>query len=146
MPPKIPEPLRDLVRQKANFLCEYCHTAEHWQLTRFTIDHILPISLGGTDNQENLALACFHCNRRKSNKISVLQTGDAEEVQLFNPRTMLWSDHFIWSRDAVTIVPLTAIGKATIRLLRLNDPRLAQLRYDDLLVERHPPVGDPRQK
>jgi HNH endonuclease len=33
---------------------------------RFTVDHIVPLAQGGTTILENLALACFHCNRRKS--------------------------------------------------------------------------------
>ncbi|WP_229490518.1 HNH endonuclease [Nostoc favosum] len=31
----------------------------------------MPLSLGGTDFLENLALACFHCNRRKTNRLTL---------------------------------------------------------------------------
>ena len=31
--------------------------------SRFTIDHITPKSLGGSDELENLALACRRCNQ-----------------------------------------------------------------------------------
>ncbi|MCP4168338.1 MAG: HNH endonuclease [Chloroflexi bacterium] len=48
-------------------MCEYCHTSEEWQYVRFTIDHIISLSQGGTDYSENLTLSCFHCNRHKSN-------------------------------------------------------------------------------
>ena len=143
MPPKISESLRNLVRERATFVCEYCHTAERWQLTKFTIDHVMPVSLGGTDDPENLALACFHCNRRKSNNVTVIQGDNAEGIELFNPRTMSWRDHFAWSIDSITIIPLTETGNVTVNLLILNDPRLVQLRYDDVLVKRHPPIGDP---
>lgn len=30
------------------------------------VDHILPVSCGGTDDRENLQLMCFPCNRAKS--------------------------------------------------------------------------------
>jgi 5-methylcytosine-specific restriction endonuclease McrA len=40
---------RNLVRSRANFLCEYCHSAEETSSTLFTIDHILPRSIGGSD-------------------------------------------------------------------------------------------------
>lgn len=144
MPLKIPSSVKEIVRKRAYFLCEYCHTAEAWQLTEFTIDHVTPVSLGGTDDPANLDLACFHCNRRKSDKMFVTGNRD-EKVPLFNPRTMRWRNHFLWSSDLIRIVPLTEIGEATLRLLDLNRPRVVQLRDDDVLVNRHPPVDDPLQ-
>ncbi|MFM7578411.1 MAG: HNH endonuclease, partial [Microcystaceae cyanobacterium] len=62
------------VRQRADFLCEYCHTSEQWQYINFTIDHVIPLKLGGSNSIDNLALACFHCNRHKSNKIEGYNT------------------------------------------------------------------------
>lgn len=67
------------VRQRAEFLCEYCHTIEHWQYVRFTIDHVLP---NDDDSLENPALACFHCNRRKSNKINSLDVKTNETIPI----------------------------------------------------------------
>jgi len=34
-----------------------------------TIDHIVPLSKGGRDTLDNLALACVACNRAKGDKI-----------------------------------------------------------------------------
>jgi 5-methylcytosine-specific restriction endonuclease McrA len=68
---KISEEIRAKVRQRAKFLCEYCHANEHWQYVRFTIDHVAP---NEDDSIENLALACFHCNRLKSNKTEIPDT------------------------------------------------------------------------
>ncbi|MCC5604575.1 HNH endonuclease [Nostoc sp. CHAB 5714] len=68
---KIPESIQKQVRQRANYLCEYCHASEQWQYVQFTVDHTMPLSLGGTDFLENLALACFHCNRRKTNRLTL---------------------------------------------------------------------------
>ena len=59
----ISEVTQNQVRQRANFLCEYCHASEQWQCVPFTVDHVIPISKGGVRSLENLALACFHCNR-----------------------------------------------------------------------------------
>ncbi|MBI3653215.1 MAG: HNH endonuclease [Acidobacteria bacterium] len=56
--PKLSATVQEQLRQRANFLCEYCHTDETWQYIPFTIDHIMPVSEGGEDNAENLALAC----------------------------------------------------------------------------------------
>ncbi|MDF5714860.1 MAG: HNH endonuclease signature motif containing protein [Rhizonema sp. NSF051] len=58
---------RRLVRQRARYLCEYCHSPEYLSPDRFTIDHIMPQSLGGSDELDNLALACHRCNERHYN-------------------------------------------------------------------------------
>ena len=46
------------VRERARSLCEYCHSPEYLNSDRFTMEHLLPQSLGGTDDVDNLALAC----------------------------------------------------------------------------------------
>ena len=56
---KIPDHIQQLVRRRANYLCEYCHISESLQYVTFTMDHIIPISQGGDDTLENLALSCF---------------------------------------------------------------------------------------
>jgi 5-methylcytosine-specific restriction endonuclease McrA len=44
--------------------CRWCSVA----LTdRYEIDHVLPLSRGGSNQRDNLALTCPTCNRRKSN-------------------------------------------------------------------------------
>jgi HNH endonuclease len=93
------------VRQRSGSLCEYCHASEQWQYVQFTIDHVIPLAQGGVDAQENLALACFHCNRRKSDQVVVLEAESGLEVPLFNPRRDRWADHFIWSPDGLLIIP-----------------------------------------
>ncbi|MEJ7712813.1 MAG: HNH endonuclease signature motif containing protein [Pyrinomonadaceae bacterium] len=113
---------------------------------RFTIDHLLPVVIGGTNDFDNLALACFHCNRRKSNKQIAFDTLTQQNVELFNPRFHEWADHFIWSSDGLTIEPLTAIGRATAELLDLNRERIQAIRAADVVVSRHPPPQDPVQK
>jgi 5-methylcytosine-specific restriction endonuclease McrA len=57
------------IRQRAGFLCEYCHSSEEASTSLFTLDHLIPQSLGGTDNEDNLALACHRCNGRRYNFI-----------------------------------------------------------------------------
>ncbi len=136
MPRKISPFLQFKVRKRAKYLCEYCHADERWQFVTFTIDHILPISDGGADSLENLALACFHCNRHKSNKQII------GEFQIFNPRQMAWNEHFTWSKDTLRILAKTKIGEATIELLKFNRERLLQIRADDLKINRHPPQDD----
>jgi hypothetical protein len=137
--------VKSRVRKRAAGLCEYCHTDETWQYVPFTMDHVLPVSLGGDDALNNLALACFHCNRRKSNTVNATDPETGEVVRLFNPRLDDWALHFIWSADGLTIIPRTSVARATIAKLELNRERVIRIRAEDRLVGRHPPKGDPIQ-
>jgi hypothetical protein len=138
--------IQEQVRRRANYACEYCHTSEHWQAVRFTIDHVVPVIEGGEDTLENLALACFHCNRRKSDMQTASDADTGQIVPLFNPREHHWADHFIWSADGLRVIPGTAIGRATLDLLELNRERILFIRSADVSIGRHPPADDPIQQ
>lgn len=114
---QISKDIQTLVRQRAKCLCEYCHASEQWQYVEFTIEHIIPLTKNAADAIDNLALACFHCNRQKSNKTTAIDSDSGVEVTLFNPRIDIWSEHFIWSADKLYIIGLTPIGKATVAAL-----------------------------
>ncbi|MDZ8257401.1 HNH endonuclease signature motif containing protein [Nostoc sp. ChiQUE01b] len=47
--------------------------------TTFT-DHVIPISKSGANSIDNLALTCFHCNRKKSDKVRVIDATNAYSV------------------------------------------------------------------
>jgi hypothetical protein len=140
--------IRLRIRQRANFLCEYCHSSEEASTSLFTLDHLIPQSLGGDDSEDNLALACHRCNGRRYNFTDGIDPETKNPVALFNPRTDLWSDHFIWSADGQNILGITAIGRATLTRLDLNDEF-----HDDGSIQRarrlwirggwHPPTIDP---
>lgn len=56
--------LRFEVFRRDGFACRYCGaTASD---TTLTIDHVVPVALGGTDDPGNLATACKDCNAGKS--------------------------------------------------------------------------------
>lgn len=139
---KIPAEIQNNIRIRANHLCEYCHASEKWQYVRFTVDHVIPLAKGGVDTLDNLALACFHCNRRKSDRLTVLDTVTGKEVLLFNPRRNVWSEHFIWSTNRLFIIGLTPVGCATVEALQLNRERVINIRAADVAAGRHPPEGD----
>jgi hypothetical protein len=109
----IPKPLYEIVRQRAKFRCEYCHYLELLSSSPLSIDHIHPQSLGGSDDLDNLALACRRCNERRYNFTTGIDPETGVEVPLFNPRQQTWSEHFIWSADALKIVGKTSSGRAT---------------------------------
>jgi 5-methylcytosine-specific restriction endonuclease McrA len=82
---KIPEDIQKQVRQLANYLCEYCHASEQWQYVAFTIDHVIPLTTSGADTIDNLALACFHCNRKKSGKTTAIDHTQAQKCLCLTP-------------------------------------------------------------
>lgn len=119
----INDSIRQLIRQRADCLCEYCHSSERLSANRFTIDHLIPRSIGGSDELDNLALACRRCNERRYNFITGLDPETQEIVPLFNPRQQNWSDHFIWAEGGTIVFGITSIGRATCIRLDLNDMR-----------------------
>ena len=139
----MPAPVQREVRRRARQLCEYCHTAEQWQYVPFTVDHVIPLNRGGSNTLDNLALACKHCNRRKSDHQIATDPVSGQPVPLFHPRTQAWDEHFAWSGDCLSLVGLTPQGRATVSALELNRERVIRLRSADYSIGRHPPEGDP---
>lgn len=119
--------VRQAVRQRANGDCEYCGLHEEDSpLARHQIKHIVPVKHGGSDDPENLALACIACNLDKGSNLSGLDPHTGELTSLFDPRQHTWQDHF--RREALSIVGLTSIGRTTVVVLRLNSPAHLRLR------------------
>ncbi|MBA3920900.1 MAG: HNH endonuclease [Nostocaceae cyanobacterium] len=114
---------RQAVRERANYLCEYCHSPERLSANRFTVDHIIPRSLEGSDDVSNLALACRRCNERRYNFIAGVDPETQEIVSIFNPRRQKWAEHFVWLEGGVVIRGVTSTGRATCVRLDLNDLR-----------------------
>lgn len=50
------------VFRRDDFTCRYCRGTEG----ALTVDHVLPVALGGTDDPDNLVAACRDCNAGKS--------------------------------------------------------------------------------
>jgi len=140
---KIPLRLRRKVMERAQYRCEYCRSPEDFSLDTFTVDHIQPVTHDGDDELENLAFACHNCNNRKQDDQVALDPQTGDRVALYHPRQDWWSDHFQWSEDALTIVPLTATGRATVVRLQLNRTGAVNVRRALLaLGEEHPPRNE----
>jgi len=142
---------RLLVRKRAKYLCEYCHSPELSNATLFTLDHLVPQSLGGSDEADNLALACHRCNSRRYNFTTGIDPLNQKEIALFNPRKQQWFDHFIWTVDGLKILGVTPTGRATCHRLDLNDEFhedgfIQQSRRVWLEAGWHPPREDPRHE
>jgi hypothetical protein len=64
----------ELIAKRDSYICHLCNQIVDMNIKRTdkmgaTIDHVLPISKGGLDTMENVALAHWICNIRKGNKI-----------------------------------------------------------------------------
>lgn len=60
----ISKALREQVKRRAGFRCEYCQTSEWLNGIEGEIDHIIPRVEGGTNRSDNLCLACTACSGR----------------------------------------------------------------------------------
>ena len=136
---KISKRLAKLVRERAQYRCEYCQSSEWLTGQHCQIDHIIPRSQGGSTESDNLCLACAACNGSKLDRIDALDPESGEVIALFNPRRQQWSDHFAWGEEGAHIVGLTACGRATISLLKLNRPLTVAARAAWVSIDRHPP-------
>ena len=118
--------LRRRVRERAGDRCEYCLLAQDDAYFSHEPDHIIAEKHGGETAFENLAWACFDCNRFKGSDIASRDPRSGELVPLYNPRTDSWDEHF--EVDGGAIRALTATGRATERLLKLNLPKRVEVR------------------
>jgi hypothetical protein len=125
------------VAQRAADRCEYCRMHQSLQGARFHLEHVVPKSRGGATDPENLAWACPGCNLRKSDRVEATDPEADDTVPLFHPRTQAWDTHFAW--DDYQIVGLTAIGRATVVALDLNQPRRLRIRQAEQTFGLFPP-------
>jgi hypothetical protein len=92
----------------------------------FQIDHIIARKHHGTDDLENLALACFACNNHKGPNVAGVDPNTGEVVRLYNPRSDQWEEHFEWR--GASLLGRTPIGGATVNVLEFNLPHRIRLR------------------
>jgi len=104
-----------------------------------SVDHIIPQALGGSDELNNLCLACWDCNRIKQTHVTGIDPHTGQRVSLYDPGRQLWDEHFAWGEDATLIVGLTPAGRATIVQLQLNRPILVRARERWIRAGWHPP-------
>ena len=114
----IPADIRRLVRARAKECCEYCRMPEFWSFVSHEVDHVVALKHGGDTIENNLALSCILCNKHKGSDLSSIDPVNGDLVALFHPRSDSWEDHFCIEGDQ--ILPVTATGRVTVRLLQLN--------------------------
>ncbi|MGB7892208.1 MAG: HNH endonuclease [Microcoleus sp.] len=116
----IPAELRRLVIERALGHCEYCLIHQDVSIYSHEVDHIIALKHGGQTRAENLALSCLSCNRYKGSDLATIDPINDEIVPLFNPRRLVWNEHFVLNDSRIE--GITQIGQATARLLKLNAP------------------------
>lgn len=119
------------VRQRADDRCEYCQLPQSAYKLRFPIDHVIARQHGGKTEASNLCLACPRCNANKGPNIAGLDPLSNRMVRLFHPRRHKWGAHFRW--DGPELRGKTAIGRATINVLAINDADAVAVR--EALIE-----------
>lgn len=103
----------------------------------FHIEHIVPKKHHGADSLTNLAWSCHACNLAKSSNLSGRDFITGRIVVLFNPRRQRWSRHFTW--EGALLIGLTTCGRATIDVLKINEPDRVNLRKLLIIAGVFPP-------
>ncbi|MCC7338419.1 MAG: HNH endonuclease [Pirellulaceae bacterium] len=119
--------LREHIRQRARFRCEYCLLPEAaTPFTPFHVEHIIAKQHLIDDSIDNLALACDRCNAFKGPNLSSVDPVTLEIVNLFSPRRDVWDNHYLFQGSVV--IGTTPKGRATVQLLQMNAARRLELR------------------
>lgn len=88
---------RENVYLRDNYSCQYCD--REFSTKELTLDHVLPVSLGGKKSWHNIVTACKACNQKKGNK-----TPEEAKMPLKKlPSTPRWLP-----KASLDLVPITA--------------------------------------
>lgn len=128
--------LRRRIQERAGGRCEYCLLSEDDAFFTHEADHIIAEKHGGETILDNLAWSCFDCNRFKGSDISSIDPLTKKLTRLFNPRTDNWLTNFQASLGI--IVAITATGRVTEKLLKLNLSARVEIRMELTLAGRYP--------
>lgn len=128
------------VRARYDRRCGYCGVCEDDAGGELTVDHFIPVSAGGGDDDENLVYACFRCNLFKADFVP----SDADRLNghvLRHPLREDFSLHVRLEEETGRLEAVTETRRFQIRLLRLNRQALVAMRlrmqFRQLLAARH---------
>jgi hypothetical protein len=131
---------RKLVRARAGNRCEYCRIHQDDEpFFRLHVEHIVARQHHGSDDPDNLALACHHDNDHKGPNLSGIDPQTGRTARLFNPRRQRWQRHFRFSGPY--IVGRTYCGRATVMVLALNASDRVELRSELIAAGTFPPAS-----
>ena len=120
---------REQVRRRAVDRCEYCRLPQAaTPFFTFHVEHIRARQHQGSDDPENLALACPDCNAFKGPNLTTVDPQTDAVIPVFNPREQVWDEHF--AMQGPQVVGLTPTGRATVRLLNMNEEQHMEMRAE----------------
>jgi hypothetical protein len=125
---RVPDALKEQVRERSGKRCEYCKLPEHHLRYPFHVEHIIAQQHDGASTLDNLAWACVQCNASKGPNIASYDQETGELTPLFHPRKDAWDDHFEIVNGE--ILGKTAVGRVTVRLLKFNALQRVELREE----------------
>jgi len=68
------------IYKRDNGQCYMCH--EKLPLEKIELDHLVPVSRGGTSDSKNVAVSCQFCNRSRGNRIELAQLQKISELRM----------------------------------------------------------------
>ena len=136
----IPASLRRLVFERDRYRCVYCLTTQENSGQPLQVDHIVPMSKGGSSTLDNLCSCCDSCNKHKYARQKAPDPLTGELTALFHPRQQEWQEHFAWDEGRTVIVGLTSVGRATVAALRMNNETVVRARRRWVEAGWHPPT------
>ena len=101
---------RQKVKERAKYVCEYCFSVEYFSPDPFEIEHIIAASKGGTNDMNNLALACSGCNGYKGDTIQAIDPASGHLTALYHPRNDSWETHFCWNENFDTLIGISPLA------------------------------------
>ena len=138
-PSRIPREIQQRIRAEARNQCGYCQSQQAYIPAPLEIEHIIPTAKDGSDDEDNLWLACRLCNSYKGTQTHTHDPVTGRRVRLFNPRKQSWQRHFRWNDDGTHVIGRTQVGRGTVLALQLNDPIAVEVRRNWVKVGWHPP-------
>lgn len=97
----IPTQSRREIIERAGLRCEYCLLPTEIGFFPHEIDHVIAEKHGGKTELDNLAYACWRCNRHKGSDLGSFDRETNSFSLLFNPRTHVWREHFQLNGDKI---------------------------------------------
>lgn len=120
---------RKRIRERAEGRCEYCRIRQDDEpFITYQIEHVIPKQHGGSDDEENLALACPQCNLHKGPNLAGIDAETGAIEPLFNPRLQGWDEHF--EARGPHLLGKTPTGRVTVRVLAMNDDARLDVRRE----------------
>src|SRR4051812_39538867 len=100
----VSDALRRFLADRAFHVCEYCLVHETDCYLGCEADHVLSVKHGGLTIPENLAYACFHCNRHKGTDLGSISRITGSLVRFYNPRLDIWKEHFYFDEAVIKAI------------------------------------------